>query len=99
LFADEREDVIFSNRIFIKLFLKKWRNMWNAYQTKNRRRFCETLMSDITSKKIKLHKNLNKLKSFFTIHIKTKRIKLIKYFFFRHVFIVFTSRCICEHSK
>jgi hypothetical protein len=31
LSADERENVVFSNRVFIKLFLKKWKNMWNAY--------------------------------------------------------------------
>jgi hypothetical protein len=87
LFADERENVIFSNRIFIKFFLKKWRNMWSAYQTKNRRKLCETLISDITSKKIKLYKNLIKSKSSFVIHIKTRRIKLIDYFFF----IVYSS--------
>jgi hypothetical protein len=31
LFADEKENVVFSNKIFIELFLRKWRNMWNAY--------------------------------------------------------------------
>jgi hypothetical protein len=82
LFADEKKDVVFSNKVFIKLFLRKWRNMWNAYQTKNRRKICETLMKNITSKKMKLYKNLIKLKNSFAIDMKTKRIKLINYFFF-----------------
>ncbi len=99
LFADEKENVALSNRIFIKFFLRKWRNMWSAYQTKNRRRVCETLMKDITSKRMKLHKNLIKSKSFLVIHMKTKRIKLTDYFFFRRVFIVLTSNCLCEHSR
>ncbi len=99
LSADERKNVAFSNRAFIKFFLKKWRNMWSAYQTKNRRRVCETLMKDITSKRMKLHKNLIKSKSFLVTYMKTKRIKLIDYFFFRRVFIVLTSSCFCEHSR
>jgi hypothetical protein len=48
---------------------------------------------------MKLHKDLIKSKNSFAIYIKTKRIKLINYFFSRRVFIVFTSNCICEHSK
>ncbi len=99
LFADETENVVFSNRVFIKFFLKEWRNMWSAYQTKNRRKVCETLMKNITSKKMKLHKNLIKSKNSLAIHMKTKRIELIDYFFFRRVFIVLTSDCFCEHSR
>jgi hypothetical protein len=82
LFADKRKNVVLSNKAFIKFFLRKWRNMWNAYQTKTRRKVCETLMKNITSKKIKLHKNLIKSKRFLIIHMRTKRIKLIDYFFF-----------------
>jgi hypothetical protein len=48
---------------------------------------------------MKLHKDLIKSKSFFAIHMKTKRIELIDYFFFRRIFIVLTSDCFCEHSK
>jgi hypothetical protein len=48
---------------------------------------------------MKLHKNLIKSKSFLVIHMKTKRIKLTDYFFFRRVFIVLTSNCLCEHSR
>jgi hypothetical protein len=99
LSTDERENVVFSNKILIKFFLKEWRNMWSAYQTKNRRRVCETLMKNITSKRMKLHKDLIKLKSSFAIHMRTRRIKLIDYFFFRRVFIVLTSNCLCEHSR
>jgi DNA polymerase sigma len=47
---------------------------------------------------MKLHKDLIKSKNFFAIHMRTKRIKLIDYFFFRRVFIVLTSNCFCEHS-
>ncbi len=99
LFANEIKNVVFSNRILIRLFLRKWRNMWSAYQTNNRRRICETLMMNITSKRMKLHKDLIKSQNFFAIHMKMKRIKLINYFFFRRVFIVFTSSCFCEHSR
>jgi hypothetical protein len=53
----------------------------------------------ISRQKMKLYKNLITLKSFFAIHIKTRRIKLINYFFFRRVFIMLTSNCICEYSK
>ncbi len=99
LSADEKENVAFSNKAFIKFFLKKWRNMWNAYQTKNRRKVYKMLMKNITSKKMKLHKNLIKSENFLIIHIKTKRIKLINYFFFRWIFTMFTLNCFCEHSK
>jgi hypothetical protein len=66
---------------------------------KNRRRICETLMKNITSKKTKLRKDLIKSKNSFAIHMRTRRIKLIDYFFFRRVFIVLTSNCFCKHSK
>ncbi len=65
----------------------------------NRRRFCETLLKDITSKRMKLHKDLSKSKSFLAIHMKTRRIELINYLFFRRVLIVLTSDCLCEHSR
>jgi hypothetical protein len=48
---------------------------------------------------MKLHKNLIKLENSFVLHMKTRRIKLIDYFFFRLVFIVFTSSCFCEHAR
>jgi hypothetical protein len=48
---------------------------------------------------MKLHKNLIKSKNSFAIHMKTKHIELINYFFFRRIFIVLTSDCLCEHSR
>jgi hypothetical protein len=48
---------------------------------------------------MKLHKDLIKLKNSFATHMKTKFIKLTDYFFFRRVFIVLTSSCLCEHSR
>jgi hypothetical protein len=42
---------------------------------------------------------LIKSKSFFAIHMRTRRIELTDYFFFRSVFIVLTSNCFCEHSR
>ncbi len=94
----EKSDA-FTNRIFIKLFLTKWKQSWNSYQTKNRRKFCETLLKNISFKKIKLHKDLSKLKNSFITHMKTERIKLIDYLFFRRVFIVLISSCSCENSR
>jgi hypothetical protein len=46
-----------------------------------------------------LHKSLIKSKNSFATHMRTKRIKLIDYFFFRRVLIVLTSNCLCEHSR
>ncbi len=99
LFADETEDVVLSNRALIELFLREWRNMWSAYQTKNRRRACETLMKNITPKRVKLHKDLIKSESSLATHMRTRRIELTDYLFFRRVFIVLTSDCFCEHSR
>jgi hypothetical protein len=48
---------------------------------------------------VKLHKDLIKSKSFFATHIKTRRIELTDYLFFRRVFTVLTSDCFCEHSR
>jgi hypothetical protein len=31
--------------------------------------------------------------------MRTRRIELTDYFFFRRVFIVLTSNCLCEHSR
>jgi hypothetical protein len=42
---------------------------------------------------------LIKSKNSFVTHMKTKRIELIDYFFFRRIFIVLTLNCFCEHSR
>jgi hypothetical protein len=41
-----------------KFFRIKWQQSWNAYQIKNRRRVCETLTKDISSKRLTLHRNI-----------------------------------------
>jgi hypothetical protein len=48
---------------------------------------------------MKLHKDLIKSKSSFATHMRTRRIELIDYLFFRRVLIVLTSNCLCEHSR
>ncbi len=82
-----------------KLFRVKWQQTWNAYQTKNRRRVCETLTNDISSKRLKLHKVLTKSESAFVTHMRTRRIELVDYLFFRRVFIVLLFDCFCDYSR
>jgi hypothetical protein len=74
-----------------RLFRVKWQQTWNVYQTKNRRRVYETLTNDISSKRLKLHKVLTKSESAFVTHIRTRRIELADYLFFRRVFTVLLS--------
>ncbi len=66
---------------------------------KNRRRVYETLTNDISSKKLKLHKILTKSKNAFVTHMRTRRIKLADYLFFRRVFIMLSSDCFCDYSQ
>jgi hypothetical protein len=82
-----------------KFFRVKWQQTWNAYQTKNRRRVCETLTDDTSRKKLKLHKILTKSESALVTHMRTRRIKLADYLFFRRVFIVLSSDCFCDYSR
>ncbi len=82
-----------------KLFRVKWQQTWNAYQTKDWRRVCETLTDDISSKRLKLHKILTKSESAFVTHMRTKRIELADYLFFRRVFIVLSFDCFCDYSR
>jgi hypothetical protein len=82
-----------------KLFRVKWQQTWNAYQTKNRRRVCETLTKNISSKRLKLHKILIKSKSAFVTYMRTKRIELADYLFFRRVSIVLLFDCSCDYSR
>jgi hypothetical protein len=82
-----------------KFFRVKWQQTWNAYQTKNRRRVCETLTDDISSKKLKLHRVLTKSESAFVTHMRTRRIELADYLFFRRVFTVLSSDCFCDYSR
>jgi hypothetical protein len=82
-----------------KFFRVKWQQTWNAYQTKNQRRVCETLINDISSKKLKLHKILTKSENAFVTHMRTKRIEFADYLFFRRVFIVLSFNCFCDYSR
>jgi hypothetical protein len=82
-----------------KFFQVKWQQTWNAYQTKNRRRVCETLTDDISSKRLKLHKILTKSESAFVTHMRTRRIELADYLFFRCVFTMLSSDCFCDYSR
>jgi hypothetical protein len=82
-----------------KFFRVKWQQTWNVYQTKNRRRVCETLTEDISSKKLKLHKILTKSESVFVTYMRTKLIELADYLFFRRVFIVLSFDCFCDYSR
>jgi hypothetical protein len=99
LSANERKSDALTKRILIKLFLTKWKQSWSSYQTRNKRKFCETLMKNISFKRIKLHKDLSKSKSSFATHMKIERIELTDYLFFRRVLTMLTSSCSCEHSR
>jgi hypothetical protein len=82
-----------------KFFRVKWQQTWNIYQAKNRHRVCETLTNDISSKRLKLHTILTKSESAFVTHMRTKRIELADYLFFRRVFIVLSFDCFCDYSR
>jgi hypothetical protein len=82
-----------------KFFRVKWQQTWNVYQTKDRRRVCETLTDDISSKRLKLHRILTKSESAFVTHMRTRRIELADYLFFRRVFIVLSFDCFCDYSR
>jgi hypothetical protein len=82
-----------------KFFWVKWQQTWNAYQMKNRRRVCETLTDDISSKRLKLHRILTKSESAFVTHMRTRRIELADYLFFRRVFTVLLFDCFWDYSR
>ncbi len=48
---------------FKKWLQKKRKNVWNEYQTSERRKVCVTLSSRIFKKRLKLHENLIKVES------------------------------------
>jgi hypothetical protein len=82
-----------------KLFRVKEQQSWNVYQIKNRRRVCETLTKDISSKKLTLHRILFKSENALIIHMRMNRINLANYLFFRRVSTMLTSSCICDYSR
>ncbi len=87
-----------SKKTWHKLFRVEWQQTWNVYQIKNQRRVCETLTKNISSKKLKLHKALIKSKNAFVTHMRTRRIELADYLFFRRVSIVLSFDCFCDYS-
>jgi hypothetical protein len=82
-----------------KLFRVKWQQSWNAYQARDRRRLCETLTKDISSKRLTLHRVLFKSESALVIHMRTSRINLANYLFSRRVPTMLISSCICYYSR
>jgi hypothetical protein len=82
-----------------KLFRVKWQQTWNVYQTKNRRRVYKRLIKNISSKRLKLHKVLIKSKNAFVTHMRTRRIELADYLFFRRLSIVLSFDCFCDYSR
>jgi hypothetical protein len=69
---------------------------WDEYQTKNRRRDCVALTSQIFKKCLKLHDNLFKIESSLITQMRTNRIELTKYLFHRRVFIIVILACFCD---
>jgi hypothetical protein len=98
-YSKRRKKWRFNEQSFHQVFFDRMKTHVMRVSTRNQCKICETLMKHITFKKMKLHKNLTKLKKFFVTHMKTRRIELIDYFFFRRVFTVLSSSCICEHSR
>jgi hypothetical protein len=86
-------------KTWYKFFRVKWQQTWNVYQIKNRRRVCETLTKNISNKKLQLHKILIKSENVFVTHMRTKRIELADYLFFRRVSIVLLFDCFCDYSR
>jgi hypothetical protein len=82
-----------------KLFRVKWQQSWNAYQARDRRRVCEALAGDISSKRLTLHRVLFKSESALVTHMRTRRIDLADYLFSRRVSIVLSSDCICDYYR
>jgi predicted RNA binding protein with dsRBD fold (UPF0201 family) len=94
-----QNDNSMTNKSFKKILHDKWKRFWDEYQTKNRRRDCVALTSQIFKKRLKLHDNLFKIKSSLVTQMRTNRIKLTKYLFHRRVFIIVISACFCDWLK
>jgi hypothetical protein len=60
---------------------------------------CETLTENISGKRLKLHRALTKPESALVTHMRTERIELADYLFFRRVSIVLSSDCSCDYSR
>jgi hypothetical protein len=84
-----------TNKSLKKTLHDRWKRFWSEYQTKNRRRDCVALTSQIFKKRLKLHDNLFKIESSLVTQMRTNRIELTKYLFHRRVFIIVISACSC----
>jgi hypothetical protein len=91
-----QNDNSMTNKNLKKTLHDKWKRSWNEYQTKNRRKDCVALSSQICKKSLKLHDNLFKIESNLITQIRTNRIELAKYLFHRRVHIIVISACFCD---
>ncbi len=91
-----QDDNSMTNKSFKKTLHDRWKRFWSEYQTKNRRRDCVALSSQIFKKRLKLHDILFKVESSLITQMRTNRIELMKYLFHRRVFIIVISTCFCD---
>jgi hypothetical protein len=91
-----QNDNSMTNKNFKKTLHDRWKRSWDEYQTKNRRRDCVALTSQIFKKRLKLYDNLFKIESSLVTQMRTNRIELAKYLFHRRVFIIVISACSCD---
>jgi hypothetical protein len=85
-----------TNKSLKKTLHDKWKRSWSEYQTKNRRKDCVALSSQIFKNRLKLHDNLFKAESNLITQMRINRIELTKYLFHRRVFIIVISACFCD---
>jgi hypothetical protein len=91
-----QDDNSMTNKNLKKTLHDRWERSWSEYQTKNKRRDCVALSSQIFKKRLKLHDNLFKVESNLVTQMRTNRIELAKYLFHRRVFIIVISACFCD---
>jgi ribosome-associated translation inhibitor RaiA len=91
-----QNDNSMTNKSLKKTLHDRWKRFWDEYQTKNRRRDCIALTSQIFKKRLKLHDNLFKIENNLVTQMRTNRIELTKYLFHRRVFIIVISACFCD---
>jgi hypothetical protein len=94
-----QNDNSMTNKSLKKTLHDRWKRFWSEYQTKNKRKDCVALTSQIFKKRLKLHDNLFKIKNNLITQMRTNRIELAKYLFHRRVFIIVTSACFCDWLK
>jgi predicted RNA binding protein with dsRBD fold (UPF0201 family) len=94
-----QNDNSMTNKSLKKTLHDRWERFWSKYQTKNRRRVCVALTSQIFKKRLKLHDNLFKIENSLITQMRTNRIELAKYLFHRRVFIIVISACFCDWLK